>query len=172
MKTSRLEGVLSMMTKKPYKVGIGGQQEDRNEIILYDVDSKCEGAAADMEQLVMAAVSSIEGKATSSKTQMKKEEAKAQAFYDNDSPSEAEVEEQAAQLLLVFKMNRNVKLSEVIDIFTHFINAGRVRYAPGDGTNILAPIWETIDRRDKERIIFHYIAFFDNPLELLSSMAQ
>ena len=170
MKTSRMEGILAMETKKPYKAAVNGTLEDRTDIVLLDVDSKCEGAAFDMEQLIMSAISSLPGESKATKTQMKKEEQKAQDFYDNDSPTEKEVSEQSDALRMLFSMNPSVKMSDLFDVFTLFINAGRVCYA-GDQP-IYKPVWDTIHREDKARILFGYAAFFANPLEALSRMEQ
>ncbi len=169
MKTSRTDGILVIQTKKPYKIAINGQAEDRTEIICHDVTSKSEEAAVDLEQLLTAAMGSIEQRATTtSKKQMLADEKKGKDFFGNNSPSDADIEEQAQALEMMIKLNKSVKVSELMEVFREFLAAGTV-CAAGD-QQMYANIWETVDYRDKLRIMYWYAAFFVNPLESLLNM--
>lgn len=171
MKTSRQEGILIIQTKKPYKIAISGQQDDRTEIICKEVNSKCEGAAMDLEQLLTTALGSVENKGSkATKKQMEKDEKKDKDFFGSECPSDADIEEQANNLHLAVKMQRVVKISELMEVFGDFLATGRV-CAVGD-QKMTQVIWDTVSAQDKIRILFWYAAFFVNPLESLANMAS
>ena len=66
-------------------------------------------------------------------------------------------------------MNKEVKYSKLLELFNELLTAGRVR-AVGD-TPMTDPIWRTVSRMDKERIVFSYIAFFVRPLLSLEKLS-
>lgn len=171
MKNSRNEGILVLNTKRPYKMANPeGELEERTEIICRDVNSKVENSAFDLEQKLMSAMSNLPERATGSvnKKQIKIDQQKENDFFSSDSPTEKQVEEQAQALEMAVKFNTVVKISEIIDIFIDFINAGCVQTAGQH--KMTKPIWESLSRHDKSRIVFMYCAFFVNPLEQLRNM--
>ena len=169
MKTSRLEGILVMETKKPYKMAIDGNMEPRNEIILNDVNEACENAAYDLEQLLMAASVSIPQ--TNIKVDQKRSEAEdkeTQNFFSDDCPSEKAINNMALSLESMVSLSTGVKMSEIMEVFNDFVSAGVVKCA--GGAKMEPNIWRTVDRKDKKRIVFRYASFFANPLESLQNM--
>ncbi len=171
MKTSRTEGILILATKKPYKVAIEGNLEERFEIICHDVNSKCEAAAADMEQLIIRGLTAIpEGQSKASKKQMMKDEKKDKDFFENDTPSDKEINEQAQNLQMIMQMNGAVNISELMDIFQEILAAGVIEYA--GGKKMTQTVWGSVDRHDKVAVMFKYCSFFVNPLEQLVNMAS
>lgn len=171
MKTSRTEGILVFETEKPYKIAINGEQQDRKEIVCHDVNGKCENAALDMEQLITTALQSIpQGKSKATKKQLLADEKKDKEFFGTDSPSEKQINDNAQGLEMMIQMTDAVKMSDLMELFVEFVGAGVVCCA-GD-LKITKPIWESIHRNDKKRIMFRYCSFFVNPLEQLVNMAQ
>lgn len=169
MKNSRTDGILVFDTVVPYKAAINGNLEERTKIICHDVDSKCEGAAFDLEQLISIALTALpEQQKKAPKKQIDSDEKKAEEFYKNDSPSDSDVLSQARALRMMVQMNNRVKMTEILEVFNEFIIAGVICW---DGDHrMTAPIWQTISREDKLMIVFRYIAFFVNPLEALAAM--
>lgn len=170
-KTSRKDGILTFNTDRPYKIAIDGNQEDRNEIICHDVNAKCENAALDMEQLITTALQSIpQNKSKATKAQLLADEKKDKDFFGTDSPSEKQIEDNAKGLEMMVQMTDAVKMSDMVELFFQFIGAGVICCA-GD-IKITEPIWDSIHRNDKKKIMFRYCSFFVNPLEQLVNMAQ
>ena len=62
MKTSRMEGILALETKIPYKLAINGHLQEKTEIICHDISSVAESIAFDIEQLFIVAATSFQGK--------------------------------------------------------------------------------------------------------------
>jgi len=167
----RLQGILSFNIKNPYKITVDGDFEDRTEIICHEFNNKASANTAwDLEQLLLSAFSSIERKAEKmTKKQIQKEEKEENLFYENNSPSEKEVAERSDQLLLMFKMQKEVKMSELMDLFEDMV-AEKLLSTAGD-VKMFAPVWDSIKPKDKLDIVFRYIVFFVNPLQSLQQMA-
>ena len=126
--------------------------------------------AADMEQALIAAFSGIGRKSetTQTKKQIQKEEKEENDFYENNSPSDKDVKERAEQLALMFKMQREVKMSELVEMFEQLV-AGKLLSTDGDKV-MYGNVWNTIDYNSQIDIMFRYIVFFVNPLQSLSSL--
>lgn len=169
MKTSRRDGILTFNTNKPYKMAIKGNLEDRSEIICHDVTSACEGAAFDIEQMLLAALYSVQEKQQNKAVENTESIDNQDNFYNDDSPSEQEINDQANMLEMMFKMNTEVKTSELMDAFKPFFKAGVICCA-GD-QRMHDVVWKTVNRNDKLKIVFRYCAFFANPLESLLTLA-
>ena len=171
MTNDRTQGLLVFNIKKPYKVSVDGAFEDRTGIICHEMNNKIScNIAADMEQALIAAFSGIGRKSetTQTKKQIQKEEKEENDFYENNSPSEKDVRERAKQLALMFKMQREVKMSELTEMFEQLI-AEKLLSTDGD-TVMYGNVWNTIDYNDQIDIMFRYIVFFVNPLQSLSQM--
>ena len=168
MTNNREQGVFSFDIKHPYKVSIDGTFEDRNGIICHEFDSKATAnTAADMEQMLLTAFSTITNKADSrTKKQIQKEEKEENDFYENNSPSDEDIKKRADELSLMFKMQRDVKMSELIDMFEDFI-AGKLIRTDGDKI-MYGNTWDGVHKDDRIDIMFRYIIFFVNPLRSLS----
>lgn len=165
MKTSRKDGILILKTNKPYKIAVDGNLVDRNTIICREITGNTEGAAFDLEQMFDAAMFDIAAKNSQkekSQKEKQEEEKKQKAFFDNDRPSNDEIEDQALGLEMIIRMNKVIKISTLTEIFNEFI-VGNLISAEGN-VSMTIPIWETIHRDDKLRILFWYTAFFVNPL--------
>ena len=144
---------------------------EQTEIICTDVNSKCENAAFDMEQALTNAMQNVPQKnVKATKKQLAADEKKDQDYFEKDSPTLEEIDNHAFALEMAVKSNSSVKMSEILEIFMDFINAGVVRCV-GD-QKITTPIWDSISRRDKMKIVFRYCSFFVNPLEQLVNMAS
>jgi len=168
---SRRDGILDFDTNKPYKIAIAGEQQERTQIICHDVTSKTENAALDMLQLLTTAIQNVpQPETTPTKKQLDADERKDSKFFDNESPSLKEIDEQALALQMAVQSNTVVKMSEIMDLFFDFVDSGAVNCA-GD-LKIYKPIWESIHRDDKIKIVFRYCAFFVNPLMQLVAMAS
>ncbi len=171
MKTDRKEGILYFDTLKPYKVAIAGKLEERTEIICHDVNAKCEEAALDMEQLLLRALNSLpERTSRASKKQMDADEKKDKSFFDNNSPSEKEIDEQATNLSLIVQMNSAVQMSQLLEVFQEILASGVISYVGNQ--KMTSTVWTSIGRKDKTRIMFRYCSFFVNPLEQLANMVS
>lgn len=171
MKNSRTDGILVFDTVVPYKAAISGKLEERTKIICHDVTHKCESAAFELEQLVTVAMTGLpEQQKKGSKKQIDSEEKKAEKFYKNESPSDADVLAQARAIRMMVQMNNRIRVTEILEVFNEFIVAGVICW---DGDQKMeSPIWQTISREDKLMIVFRYIAFFVNPLESLANMQK
>lgn len=171
MTNDRLNGILSFNIKNPYKITVDGTFEERTEIICHEFNNKAScNTAFDLEQLLLSAFSSIERKAEKmSNKQIQKEEKEENLFYENNSPSEKEVAERSDQLLLMFKMQKEVKMSELMSLFEDIV-AEKLLSTAGD-VKMYGNVWDSIKPKDKLDIVFRYIVFFVNPLQSLSQMA-
>lgn len=165
MKNSRSIGELHFNTKKTFPVSIEGKFEDRNEIICHDVNSKCETAALDLEQLFMGALGSLKGSGKEDTAVIEESNKKNKEFFENESPSHDDVAEQAKGLEMAIMFNREVKVSEILEAFKEIVIAGRISTV-GD-VPMTTAIWDKIDVKDKIYICYMYTAFFANPLERL-----
>jgi len=174
MKTSRLEGILALETKIPYKLAINGQQQQRTEIICHDISAVAESIAFDIEQLFIVATTSFQGRMQQDQKQIeapqKGESKENEEFYKKDCPSLEEIKKMADGLMILFKMNKEVKYSQLLALFNQLLTTGMIK-AVGD-TPMTTPIWETVDRLDKEMILFSYIAFFVRPLLSLENLSS
>lgn len=166
MKNSRSVGELHFNTKNKFKVSIDGQFEERDEIICHDITSKCESAALDLEQLFLAALGSLKGSGKKNDALIEENNKKNKAFFDNESPTLKEVQEQADGLEMAIMFNKDVKASEILIAFRELVLSGVVCTA-GDKP-MTSDIWDNrIKIKDKAYICYMYCAFFVNPLERL-----
>ena len=173
MNSDRNEGLLVFNLKGSYKVSVEGAFEDRNGIICHEFNNKAScNAAFDMEQLLLTAFSSIQRKSEEAKTkkQIQKEEKEENDFYENDSPSPSDIKERADQLCLMFKMQKEVRMSELMDLFEEFV-AEKLISTEGDKV-MYGQTWDKLNNGDRLDIMFRYIVFFVNPLQSLSQMAM
>lgn len=166
----RLQGILSFNIKNPYRVTVDGDFEERTEIICHEFNNKAScNTAFDLEQLLLSAFKELESKDDErTKKQIMKEEKEENIFYENNSPSEKDISERADMLLLMFKMQTKVKMSELINLFEDIV-AEKLLSTAGD-VKMFSPVWDTIKPRDKFDIVFRYIVFFVNPLQSLQQM--
>jgi len=180
MNTSRFEGRLVLHTNKPYKIARqsseGGSNSDATEIICKEITFAVENAANDLEQMFKSAVTnwglshpSIDNKA---QPDTSGEDAKNSAYEANDSPSEKEVENQAAGLENMFMLNTDFMISDLSKKFNEFVNAGLVMAENETKISTTHPIWISIDIKDKRRILFSYLSFFVKPLSSLINLSQ
>ncbi len=165
MKNSRSIGELHFKTKKTFQVSIAGKFEERDEIICHDVNSKCESAALDLEQLFLSALGSLKGSGEKNDSLIEENNKKNKDFFDNESPTLEEVIEQAEGLEMAIMFNREVKASEILGAFEQLVLAG-VICTVGD-IEMTTPVWDKIKIKDKAYICYMYCAFFVNPLERL-----
>lgn len=169
MTNDRTQGLLVFDIKTPYKVSVDGKFEERTGIICHEMNNKTScNTAADMEQVLLTAFYGLERKAgnTQTKKQMQKEEKEENDFYENNSPSNEDVKERAEQLALMFKMQREVKMSELVEMFEQLV-AGKLLSTDGDKV-MYGNVWESISYQDQADIMWRYIVFFVNPLQSLS----
>jgi len=165
LKNSRKDGILVLKTLKPYKMAIDGQEVERNIIICHDITYQAENVAFDIEQYVKVAMMNIPAKDT---TSSEGDNSEVEEFYKNESPTEQEVESQAGMFETLISMNSVVEMSKIMKKFHELIAYRRIK-AEGN-TAMTEPIWKTVHRIDKVRILCSYIAFFVNPLQRLSEM--
>lgn len=169
MNNSRSEGIFYIVTKKPYKIAINGELEERNNITCKDITAKCEMSAANVEQLLTAAMMNVPQKEIiATKKQILADEKEEQSYYDNDNPTDDQIKTNANMLKLMFNAQTSVKLQELMDEFLNIIFSKRV-VCEGD-IEITQPIWDTVDLQDKLSILFRYCSFFANPLQALVNM--
>lgn len=171
MNSDRQEGLLVFNLKGTYKVSVEGKFEERNGIICHEFNNKTSANAAfDMEQLLLTAFSSIQRKSEEVKTkkQIQKEDKEENDFYENDTPSISDIKERADQLCLMFKMQKEVKMSELMELFEQFVAEKLIR-TEGDKV-MYADKWDVLNNKDRLDIMFRYIVFFVNPLQSLSQM--
>lgn len=169
MTTTRLDGLLIFNTKGPYKISVDGTFEERNEVICHEMNNKSScNTAADLEQLLLSAFKSASRGEDDNRTtkQIQKEEKEENVFYSNDTPSEKDIKERADQLAFMFKMQKEVKMSELTDLFDSIV-AERLIHSQGDIV-MYGNVWDTLGYKDRIDIMFRYIVFFVNPLQSLS----
>lgn len=175
MRTSRLEGMLILETKKPYKIATDGNLTEQTQIVCKDIDSVSEAIAFDIEQMYMVALMDIQNQRAKNSDQKQiesneKNESENKDFYENECPSSQDVEKYGSQLMMLFKMNSAIAYSKLLGLFNELLSSGRI-CAIG-GAPMTQPIWASVDRKDKERIVFAYISFFVNPLLSLENLSS
>jgi hypothetical protein len=170
MTTSRRDGTLVLELDRPYKMASdAGQIIEARKIYCLEFNSKTENIAFDIEQMLDNAILNVAEKrpktagANVTDSDVSLEQKKMDKYYKNNSPSHAEVRKDASMLLSMFMVNSEVKLSLLMNTFKELVSAGRIKAEGNVKINDL--IWDSIDRRDKTRILFSYISFFDNPLQ-------
>lgn len=171
METSRKEGILVFNTKKPYAIAISGQQEERTEIICHDINYRAEKYGFKIENLLYIIMQDLASANDNDQSTTDTEsEDKMQKFFDNDSPTEAELDEFAKSIEMFIRMNRSkdITFEDFEKIFKGIRSEGLIKGA--DGKAITDPVWQTISRQDRTRIISIYISFFVNPFQLLMNM--
>lgn len=168
MKNSRRDGILLVDCKKPYKMAIDGQQVDKHRVICRDITNNTEYIAFDLEhylRLAMFEIPKREEESTQTQAQAAEEDSKAEKFYNNESPTMEEVQEQAHMLEMAVSMTKVIPLSKLMHTFEGLVNGGLI-FMEGK-IKMPRQIWNQIDRYDKLKIMFNYIAFFVNPLQKL-----
>ena len=172
MKTSRLDGILVLQTDKPYEIAISGKMEQRNTIICRDINAKTENAACDLEQALMTAMMTLQGRETKeiSKAQMAKDEKAEKDFFKNDSPKMSDIDAQAQAIEMIVNMaSGSVRKSQLKEMFYEIACE---RLACDGDLKLTQSVWDTISLKDKNKIMFRYCAFFVNPFEAVSDMAS
>lgn len=171
MRISRRDGILIVECKKSFKVAYDGKMVERNRVICKEITFEAEAAAFDLEQSVRVALMNIstpQDKKYSSQehnTANDENDEKMKKFFENDCPSIKEVEEQGAMIEMMCSMNKQIRMSEIVNIFGELLHHGLIEI---EGNIKMTPeIWKTVDRKDKLKIMFNYIAFFANPLQSL-----
>lgn len=171
MQTSRKEGLLVLNTKTPYKMAKSGTLSDATEIICKEITYSTEGIAFDIEQMFYNAMIDIAGKSknfTSGGTAQEND-----SGYDTkEKPTDDEIDENAKQIEVLFKMNSAGKMSELMTMFEGLVNAGLILAEGGTLMTSKLPPWTSINRQDKAAIMFKYISFFVKPLSALSEISQ
>ena len=171
MKTSRNEGILVINTVQPYEMAVeGGIEKDKHEVICREPLSKHESIIFDMEDMFIEAAMAMSerrtGPSKATKAQLKKDEKEDKDFYSADCPTEEQLKAQEMNHELMIRMAG--KTSELMGLFRTLIRDGLV-HSYGD-KEMYDPIWESISREDKKRIMFRYCAFFVRPLATLLNM--
>jgi hypothetical protein len=167
-KTSRKDGILVLKTDKPYKMAINGKLEQRNIILCFDINNQAESAAFDLEQYFDVAIFDMAEKQINKSTPARDDDKKEDDFFKKDSPSNKEIEEKALGIEMLLRSNKAILISKILETFNEIIQAGLIK-ADG-GITMTSPIWQTIHRDDKLKIVFWYAAFFVNPLQRLSAI--
>lgn len=167
METSRKDGILILRTKVPYQMAVSGSISDVSEIICKEITYPVEGIAFDIEQIFYNAMINVAGKSKDFKSEGGK--SNDDTGYDiKECPTDEEIEDNANQLEVLFKMNSAGKMSELVNLFEGIINAGLVMAEGMIPMSAKLPPWTTISRQDKSKIIFKYISFFVKPLVALN----
>jgi hypothetical protein len=166
MKNSRTDGLLVLELEGGYEVALDGQMERRTQVRCHDIDGASEASAYDIEQAIMSAIFDVQGR------QPKNANAEAPEgigdFYKTESPTAEEVAEEAANVEMIIKANRLVKASEFMALFNGVLQAKRI---VTDSDAVIfpnSPIWKSLTRADKTKIVYSYCGFFANPLAQLS----
>lgn len=171
MKTSRKDGILVMYTKNPYKMAIDGRLQEKNTIICHDIDYENEGAAYDLQEALMAAFMDVSERNQSKnlKIEDKTSDQENENFLNKESPTEKEIEVMGASMMMPILISKSVGLKNVIKIFESIALNGLV-LCEGN-IKMTSVIWKTINRQDRLKIAFGYMAFFVNPLQQLLIMS-
>lgn len=170
-KNSRKDGVLYIECKHPFKIAVDGQEVERQKIIAHDITYNVEDVAFNLEQYLRVALlhmPAIEN-ATENKKIAAADDKKAEQFYNNESPSSTEIEEQANLIQMMMEMNKEVLISKMMQEFTQIIYYNLLKVE--GNINMTMPIWTTLHRDDKAKVLFSYIAFFVNPLQKLQNQS-
>lgn len=166
MKNSRTDGLLVLDLDRGYEVALDGQMERRTQVLCYDIDGASEAASYDIEQAIMSAMFDIQGR--------QPQNANAEApqgigdFYKDEAPTAEEVAQEAANVEMIIKANRVVKASEFMALFNGVLQAKRIVTDSKAAIFPNSPIWKSLTRADKTKIVYSYCAFFVNPLAQLS----
>lgn len=174
MQTSRKQGVFILHTNVPYKMAKGGGYENATEVICWEFTSDTDWIAFDLEQMFRIAMMDVQQRRKPTKIEQlpgkeEKYESELTQYDDAESPTEAEVDEQANILNLQFTMNATVKISELVEVWSNVIEGGLIELE-GGGQKMIKTVWDTIHRDDKLRIVFGYISFFVKPFSKLEKM--
>jgi len=165
MITSRKQGILVLKTIKPYKMAKGGNYSDATEIICREYNSETDGIAFDIEQMFRIAMTDIQSRRKNKEpttSDFDDELSKINSYEENDNPTLEEVEENASSLEIMFSMNKEIKVSELLALWLDLLDAGLIRIE-GD-LPMTHVTWNTIDPTDKLRIMYGYISFFVKPV--------
>ena len=159
MKNSRKDGMLLVDCKKAYKIAVNGEFVDGYRIVCKDINYQAENIAFDLEQMMLAALVNIKtGNTTNQQADDSNDD-----FYDNEAPSMADVEKAASGLEIIVKMSTGIELSKLVEKFVELIHCGLIFCE--NNIKMTIPIWQTVNRNDKLKIVFSYISFFVNPLQ-------
>jgi hypothetical protein len=156
-----------MRTDTPYKMAIDGQaNQDRSFICCKEFGYKTENAAFDLEQLFTVAMFDMaqNRKASSDNAKVEKDD-----FFNKDCPTDKEIQERAMGLEMMIKSSAKVKISQLLEIFSEFLDAGLIQVEGGQVMTEI--IWQSVKPSDKLKILFWYCAFFVNPLRRLETMS-
>jgi hypothetical protein len=174
MTNDRSNGILAFNIKNPYKITVDGDFEERTEIICHEMncDKSC-GVAATLDQMITVALTNISINSQAKKTKKQiaeeaEEENKDKIFYEENSPSVADVRKRSDMLWNGVKAQLAVKIPDLLEVFEELVGYKLICSA-GD-VPIFKPVWKTIKYDDKVDIMFRYIAFFANPLKSLQLM--
>jgi hypothetical protein len=170
LSNSRKSGVLVFKTNTPYKIPVNGEQQERNVLICHDIVYQVEGVAFDLEQYFNAAMFDVYDRKTKEADLNAKDDGKQSDFFAKESPSSEEIEEQAMSLEMIIRMNKSIKLSNIMETFEKIVEAGLIESDTGLRLNIYN--YRDINRIDKLRLVLSYCAFFVNPLQRLSAMGS
>jgi hypothetical protein len=164
-RTSRKDGILIIKTDKPYKMAVNGRLEERSVIICNDINSSAELAAFNLEQLLDIPIFETGRK----QKEVPSGELEEDDFFDKDCPSDKEIQERASGLEFMIRNCKEVKMSEIIIEFNGILRSGVIKL--DGGSPMTKPVWDTMHRNDKLKIIFWYSAFFVNPLQRLYAIS-
>lgn len=166
---SRKDGVLVFKTNTPYKIAVNGQEQERSILICKDVTYQAERYAYDLEQYFTVAILDIQER-TKKDNQLPDDKLKKETedFYTKENPTNEEIEQQAMGLETIIRMNKAIKISDIVSTFEGIVDCGLIQSDTGTIFNIY--LWRNINRIDKLRIVMSYCAFFVNPLQRLSTM--
>lgn len=175
MKNSRKDGTLVVKINKPYTMSVDGQPVQEHVLICHEINQHCEYIAMDIEQYLKACVLNMSTRNNEQRQvvydkQAKEDEKKAKNYYENECPSVAEVEENAAMLEMFVSMNTMIRVSQIMEKFVGFVNAGLIKMKNGKSLPYL--YWNKLDMRDKLKIMYCYCSFFVNPLQNLAELSK
>lgn len=174
MKNSRKDGTLVVKCNKPYIMSVDGHGEERYIVICKEFNHHCEYIAMDLSQALQASIFAMPKRdnlkiSDDDSQRQKEDEDKAEKYYNNECPSVAEVEEDAALIEMMLSMNIEVKISYIAEKFVGLVLAGLIKME--NGKSMPYQLFSQLHIKDKLKIMFCYISFFVNPLQNLVSLS-
>ncbi len=175
MKTSRSQGILVLKLDKPYQLAVSGKMVESKTIVCYEpTGMKGEDVAFDLDHCLRAAIFSIinsERVRKNEKIDDDENNAEENDFYEKECPTDEEINLNGASLQFSFTMrNSYIKMTDLMNIFKEVINLGFLKSEHGEPLTI--EIWKTINRDDKEDILFKFCSFFVNPFQKLARLGK
>ena len=164
MNTSRADGILVVPVSE-YEASVGGQFVKCKTIIMKEMKSElADDAASDLEQLTKTAIMKLTKEFQGQeRPAVEDDDDDEYDFYNDNSPSEEEVEKQVDQLSAMIFMQDGVKASKFLAVFKTINSEGLIRIE-GD-YRMQETVWKNMKRQDRIKLMIAYIAFFVQPLQ-------